>query len=298
MDSSIVFVCLGMASIVNGDLSIRGPNQSVLEGDSVTLECQYSDNEHNISSVRFESFSQILQMWHPVRSSFWSFCHSIMEQMDDKMVLRISHVTWYIEGRFRCVSDDHTLSAPNNVSKTLSLKIQYLAAIHLSRKGFSGFLGLPQELRVREGDDVALECSASCSEEPSYYWYKEGGDWILPSAVMTLRSVSAEDSGMYTCTAEHPTAPLNIMRNVTLVVLPEDASWFETQSGRVVLMTSFVAACIVVMLATALSVCLYCRKKRVQTKLINDKCQSKPIYKDSTEALHYNYGDKQPLVAV
>ncbi|XP_061631742.1 netrin receptor DCC isoform X4 [Phyllopteryx taeniolatus] len=220
MDATFVVFQLVMASIVHGALLIRGPNQNIMEGDSVTLECLYSDNAFNISRVRFESFSELLKMWRPVWPTSWCFYDLNVEQVDDKMVLHVPHVAHFAEGFFRCVSDDHTLSAPNNASKTLSFKVHYLGEVHLSREGFSNFIGLPQELRVQRGDDVVLKCSASSSEEPDYCWYKEGDDWILPSSVITLKKVSDMDSGVYTCTVEHPTALLEKMRNISLVVLP------------------------------------------------------------------------------
>ncbi|XP_061631738.1 uncharacterized protein si:ch211-79k12.1 isoform X1 [Phyllopteryx taeniolatus] len=326
MDATFVVFQLVMASIVHGALLIRGPNQNIMEGDSVTLECLYSDNAFNISRVRFESFSELLKMWRPVWPTSWCFYDLNVEQVDDKMVLHVPHVAHFAEGFFRCVSDDHTLSAPNNASKTLSFKVHYLGEVHLSREGFSNFIGLPQELRVQRGDDVVLKCSASSSEEPDYCWYKEGDDWILPSSVITLKKVSDMDSGVYTCTVEHPTALLEKMRNISLVVLPgnvsngmlgllryageaqgivdltphtlrlrsaENANWFETHSGHLVLMTFGLPV-----LAAVLSACIYHRKKSAKRKPIDDRSQTKPIYKDSTEALHSNSRDKQPLVAV
>lgn len=40
-------------------------------------------------------------------------------------------------------------------------------------EGYSKYLGIPEDLKVRNGDDVELKCSASSSEEPNYYWQKE-----------------------------------------------------------------------------------------------------------------------------
>lgn len=48
-----------------------------------------------------------------------------------------------------------------------------MGELSLSREGFSSYLGVPQELKVRRGDDVVVKCSASSSEEPSYYWNKD-----------------------------------------------------------------------------------------------------------------------------
>lgn len=48
-----------------------------------------------------------------------------------------------------------------------------MGELSLSRAGFSSYLGVPQELKVRVGDDVVVKCSASSSEEPSYFWNKD-----------------------------------------------------------------------------------------------------------------------------
>lgn len=47
-----------------------------------------------------------------------------------------------------------------------------MGELSLSREGYSSYLGIPQELKVRLGDEVVLKCSASSSEEPSYFWNK------------------------------------------------------------------------------------------------------------------------------
>lgn len=48
-----------------------------------------------------------------------------------------------------------------------------MAELSLSREGYTSYMGISKDLRVRQGDDVVLECSASSSEEPKYFWFKE-----------------------------------------------------------------------------------------------------------------------------
>lgn len=48
-----------------------------------------------------------------------------------------------------------------------------MAEVSLSREGYTSYLGVPEELKVQPGEDVVLKCSASSSEEPSYFWHKE-----------------------------------------------------------------------------------------------------------------------------
>ncbi|XP_061676348.1 uncharacterized protein si:ch211-79k12.1 isoform X2 [Syngnathoides biaculeatus] len=287
-----------MWSLQLSELLIRGPNHNIIEGDSVTLECLYSDNAFDISRVSFESFSEILGMWRPVWRTSWCFYDLNVEEVDDRLVLHVPHVAHFAEGVFRCVSDDPALSAPNNASKTLSFIVHYLGEVYLSREGLSNFLGLPGELRVLEGDDVVLQCSSSSSEEPNYCWYKEGDDWILPSSVMTLKKVSAMDSGVYTCTVEHPTVLLEKMRNISLIVLPENTIWFDSYSGPIVLTTSLMVAFGLVVFVAVLTTWTCHRNRSVNIKPIDDRSQIQPIYKNSAQAPHSNGGDKQPLFAV
>ncbi|XP_077577927.1 B-cell receptor CD22 [Stigmatopora nigra] len=299
MGPTIVIFCLGFASLVNGELLIQGSNQNVMEGDRVTLKCSYSENGFNISRVTFESYSGFLQMWRPVwYGSSWCFYNMKVEQRGDEMVLEVPHIAYFSEGVFRCVSDDPSLSLPNNVSNTFSLKVHYLRDMYLSREGSISLLGLSQELRVRQGDDVVLKCSATSSEEPNFYWSKEDGDWIMPSAMLTLNQVTPMDSGVYTCNAEQPTMMLNKSRNISLVVLPNNISWFQTNAGKFMLMTSMGVIITSLFLLVAMGVYIQRRKKQVIKIPSDDKPQTKPIYKDSMEALHSNCGDKQPLVTV
>lgn len=50
----ICYVCPHAASLV-----IKGPTEPVLEGDTVTLECLYTDSDLNISQVHFEVYSKV-----------------------------------------------------------------------------------------------------------------------------------------------------------------------------------------------------------------------------------------------
>lgn len=43
----------------------------------------------------------------------------------------------------------------------------------LTMEGYSRYMEVPQDVKVRVGADVVVKCSASSSEEPSYFWQKE-----------------------------------------------------------------------------------------------------------------------------
>ncbi|KAM8734944.1 neural cell adhesion molecule 2 [Acanthopagrus schlegelii] len=279
-------------------LLIKGPTEPILEGESITLECLISDSELNISQVHFEVFSKYMQTWRPVWERSWCYYSMQIEQISDSLVLTIPRAGRYYEGPYRCVSDAENVTAPDNSSQVLAIKVHYMGELSLSREGFTSYLGVPQELRVRAGDDVVLKCSASASEEPSYFWNKNGDDWILPSSKLTLKKVSAQDEGKYTCVAEHPSVEsFSRRRTISITVLPEDAPWYESSNGRLVLMTSAAAVSLLVFILS-MSVFLCRRAKQTKTSKgpIDDRSQKKPIYRSSVESLPSTCGDKQPLV--
>ncbi|XP_039974735.1 advanced glycosylation end product-specific receptor [Xiphias gladius] len=296
-----VLLVVALVSLIHGSyatLLIKGPTQPVLEGDPVALECLYSDSEHNISQVRFEIFSKSIKMWRPVYERPWCFYSMEIERAADRIVLSIPYAGKSSEGSYRCVSDAENVTAPDNSSQPLAFKVHYMGEPSVSREGYTLYLSVPQELKVQAGDDVVLKCFASSSEEPSYFWRKEGSDWILPSSMLTLKKVSVTDEGQYTCTAEHPSVEsLSKKHTVRITVLPEDAPWYESSNGRLILMTS---ASAVALLVFSLSVSVFLCRRAKQTKTskgpIDDRSQKKPIYKASSESLPSACGDKQPLV--
>lgn len=54
--SIYVIKCL---CVFAASLFVKGPTESVLEGDSVTLECLDTESELNMSSVHFEKLSRV-----------------------------------------------------------------------------------------------------------------------------------------------------------------------------------------------------------------------------------------------
>lgn len=63
----------------------------------------------------------------------------------------------------------------NSPSCFLTLAVVFfldMGELSLTREGYTSFLGVSQELKVRVGDDVVLNCSASSSDELSFSWNK------------------------------------------------------------------------------------------------------------------------------
>ncbi|XP_074538809.1 cell surface glycoprotein MUC18 [Halichoeres trimaculatus] len=296
-----VILLVAVVALIHGShatLLIKGPTEPVLEGVRITLECLYTDSEQNISQVHFEVFSKYMQSWRTVWERSWCYYSMQVEQTADSLVLSIPHAGRYYEGLYRCVSDAENATVQDKISLPLAFKVHYMGELSLSREGFSSYLGMPEELKVRLGDDVVVQCSASSSEEPKYFWNKDGDDWILPSSKLTLKKVSAMDGGQYTCMAEHPSVDsLSKSRTISITVLPEDAPWYASSNGRLVLMTSAAAVSLLVLILS-MSVFLCRRAKQVKSSKgpIDDRSQKKPIYKTSVESLPSISGDKQPLV--
>ncbi|XP_017270750.1 uncharacterized protein si:ch211-79k12.1 [Kryptolebias marmoratus] len=304
MKALLVAAVVALIHVTFATLVIKGPTGTILEGEPVTLECLYTDSDLNVTQVHFEYQHPYSQSWHRVwgsRMRRW-YCYSerwsedIEEENSGR--LDISYPKMYSGVAFRCVSNNDNVTAPDNASQPLTFKVQYMREPTLFSEGYSRYLGVPGELKVRLGDDVVVKCHASSSEEPEYYWQKEGDDWILPSSTLTLKKVSAQDEGQYTCMVKHPSVEsLNKKRTVTITVLPEDAAWYETTNGRLWLTTSAAAVSLLVFILS-LTVFLCRRAKRVRTSKgpIDDRSQKKPIYKTSVESLPSTCADNQPLV--
>lgn len=85
--------------------------------------------------------------------------------------IMFSHVPNSWRGSFRV----HYISCFINARTCFLTPAAFLdmRELSLSREGYSSYLGVSQELKVRVGDEVVLKCSASSSEEPSYFWNKK-----------------------------------------------------------------------------------------------------------------------------
>ncbi|KAM6967595.1 vascular endothelial growth factor receptor 2 [Aplochiton taeniatus] len=280
-------------------LILRGPTEPVLEGQKVTLECLVTQSDLNSSQVHIERFSKYMASWYslePWGGSFTRRCFMFdveVAREEDRLVVSVEHATSFNAGPFRCVA-----TGTNDTSETLTFAVHYMRKLSVYRPGFSRYLSSVEDLKVPLGANVELECSAASSEDPQYFWQKEGGDWILPLATLTLRDVQAQDGGEYTCTASHPTvASLSKRHTVSITVLPEDAAWYESSNGRLALMTSAAGASLLVLiLSMSVFICRRAKKLRTTKGPIDDHSQTKPIYKGSAESLSSTGGDNQPLV--
>ncbi|XP_051573852.1 uncharacterized protein LOC127452445 [Myxocyprinus asiaticus] len=285
-------------------LVIKGPSEPILEGQAVTLECVDSESVWNMSSVHFERFSKYMKRWYRLESDqayFYRRCFLYdvdVRREEGRLLLFISSIQSWSEGPYRCISEN--ASAPDNSSQPLTIPIHYMREVSVHRAGLgylTRYFNSVQDLKVRLGDDVELECSTSASETPEYFWAKEGENWLLSSNKLKLEQVRAMDGGRYTCTAQSPAMQsLLKKRTISITVLPEDAAWYESTTGRIALMAS---AAGLVILVIILSMTTYlCRraKQRKSKGPIDDRSQKKPIYRTSMESLPYTATDKQPLV--
>lgn len=288
-------------------LIVRGPQKPIVAGDMVTLECFDSNSTANMSQVHFERSSKFSEGWYRLESDryyrghyFCSWRYFEINLEDDHLFLTTYGIQSYMEGLYRCVSDED-LPGADNASAPLAITVHYMYDLSFTRGGLGGyynrFLDALQDLRVPLGSDVEVNCSASASETPEYFWQKEGSDWILPSKTLTLRKVTPADEGTYTCTAKHPSvASLSKSRSFTLTILPEDACWYESTDGRIALAAG-AAGMVLLVLAVSMTAFLCRKAKHRQTKgPIDDRSQTKPIYKGSAESLASTTGDNQPLV--
>ncbi|XP_027009328.1 uncharacterized protein si:ch211-79k12.1 [Tachysurus fulvidraco] len=306
MKFSVLFIAVmvGLVRDNTASLFVQGPTENVMEGDRVTLECLDTEAETNMSSVHFEKLSRHTEMWHRLdmsgygyyyRRCFWYDADVTRE--DGRLLLTLARVQSWSAGMYRCMPDITDL---DNSSVPFKLTVHFLREVSVNRAGSSTFyryLAPEDELRVPQGEDVELDCSSSGSETPTYTWLKEGEDWIIPSSKIKLKNVHEENSGKYTCTAQHPTVSSLIKkRTIKLTVLPEESAWYESTTGRIYLiMSAALAVFLVIIMAMTIFLCRRTRPNKSKGP-IDDQSQTKPIYKNSVESLNSTTGDKQPLV--
>ncbi|XP_036393840.1 uncharacterized protein si:ch211-79k12.1 [Megalops cyprinoides] len=301
------YLLLATLTLINlhwsyGSLTLLGPEGTVLEGDYVTLQC-FSDMDSNVTQFHFEKFSKHMKSWFRLEPWMPRFRRCFYYEMDvnqeqDRLVLTIPSIQSYMEGPYRCVSDN--ASYPYNSSQVLAIPVHYMRELSVYREGvgtYSRYFSSLQDLRVPLGDDVEVDCSTSASQDPLITWSKEGEDWVEVSSKLKLKKVRLEDSGSYTCSAQHPSvSSLAKTRTISITVLPEDAPWYDSTEGRLILMTSGAGAGLL-LLVMSVAVCLCRRASSKKSKgPIDDRSQKKPIYTASVESLPSTTGDTQPLV--
>uniref|UniRef100_A0A8C2CDB4 Si:ch211-79k12.1 n=1 Tax=Cyprinus carpio TaxID=7962 RepID=A0A8C2CDB4_CYPCA len=263
-------------------LEVKGPTEPILEGQDVTLECLDTESELNMSTVHFERLSKhYMKKWYRLESDqayFYRRC--FLYDVD--------------------VRREEDNSAAVNSSQPFTIPIHYMREVAVHRAGLgylTRYFNSVQDLKVRLGDDVELECSTSGSEAPEYFWSKEGEDWLLASNKLKLEKVREQDGGRFTCSAQSPTVrSLMKKRTISITVLPEDAAWYETTTGRIVLIVSGAG---LFLLVVVISMTTYLCRRATQRKSkgpIDDRSQKKPIYRASVESLPTTASDKQPLV--
>ncbi|XP_056879199.1 uncharacterized protein si:ch211-79k12.1 isoform X8 [Takifugu flavidus] len=226
-----VFAVVGVL-LLHGSLAtllIKGPTGPILEGEQITLECLYSDAEFNISQVHIEMFSKYTKQWRPFSQRFWCRGYGTEVRMTpDRLLMSVPYASTLYDGSYRCVSDGKNATTPDSCSQVLTIKVHYMGQLSMTREGYSRYLGLSEELKVRSGDDVVLKCSTSASETSIYTWSKNGSDWILPSSQLALMKVSSADGGRYTCTAQHPSVEaLRKSRSISISVLPGETALLQ-----------------------------------------------------------------------
>lgn len=276
------------------------------------MECQYKDSELNISQVRFEKTYKSSGRWS-LAFRYHSICISALrqasyaKQIGNSLFFDIPFVMAFHDGLYRCLSTNENVTAPDNSSQELRMKVHYLQGPSVT-SGENPHNAVYRYLSVKAGDDVVLKCVAPSSEQPTFTWTKNGSDWILPSSTLILKKINALDAGLYTCLAEHPLYPsLSKNLSINLNVFDwrkrlnaqdrEGRPWYKTSSSELWATMAAVAVCFVVfILSVSIFLCRKFGKARTSKGPIDDHSQKKPIYKSSVDSLPSTCGDAQPLV--
>ncbi|XP_028339125.1 basal cell adhesion molecule isoform X2 [Physeter macrocephalus] len=112
-------------------------------------------------------------------------------------------------GTYGCRVEDYDAAEDAELSKTLELHVAYLDPLELSTG---------EELSLPLGNSTAVNCSAPGLPTPALRWTKDSvplGD----NPTLSLRSITFDSAGTYTCEASTPTVPvLSRTRSFKLLV--------------------------------------------------------------------------------
>ncbi|KAF7242527.1 Cell surface glycoprotein MUC18 [Varanus komodoensis] len=275
----------------------------ILEGSNVTLECLSDEGGEDLSEFTFQKFSKWLHSWISLdkgsRLHCW-FYDVTVSRDNGRLLLAINDVQYWHSGPYRCASSNATSNA--SVSDVLDLKMEYLRGVHISRA--NSWCGtMEKTIRVQEGQDVKLLCSADSSQTPLFEWTREGDDWILPSNTLNLSKVNREQAGTYTCRAQHPTlAQLVKSKSVLLLVDGPERSFslesLMSLSTPMLALSVALPAVLLLLLIMVLAVLVPRRRAAAAKKKAaqQEAGQRTPIYKGSLESVPSVVGDTHPLV--
>ncbi|XP_013850432.1 basal cell adhesion molecule isoform X2 [Sus scrofa] len=118
-------------------------------------------------------------------------------------------------GTYGCRVEDYDAAEDAELSKTLELHVAYLDPLELSTG---------EELSLPLGNSTAVNCSVRGLPTPTLRWTKDSvplGD----DSTLSLRSITFDSAGTYTCEASMPTVPLlSRTRSFKLLVQASGAS--------------------------------------------------------------------------
>ncbi|KAG9327943.1 hypothetical protein JZ751_017213 [Albula glossodonta] len=131
-----------------------------------------------MTDVHVEKFSKHMQKWFRVEP-YGLFRRCFYYDLDisrepGRLELTIPSIQSFMEGPYRCVSDDAAF--PYNSSLPLTVPVHYMRDVSVSRLGvssYSRYFSPMQDLRVRVGEDVEVDCSVSASQDPEFTWRKD-----------------------------------------------------------------------------------------------------------------------------
>ncbi|XP_053381213.1 hemicentin-1-like [Mercenaria mercenaria] len=175
------------------EFTLRPSNNTVEEGDSVTFICTCSGN--------------------PEPSSTWK---KGLVDVSENGSLAISQAQSEDAGWYTCFCENDVES----VSQSVYLNV-YTSPV---------FTSLPEDVVVKAGDPVFLQCSARGNPAPSVSWLTPrfgniitsiGGVILYQNGSLGIPSATMDDTGEYTCLASNIVGMVKATSSVTVEVAPE-----------------------------------------------------------------------------
>ncbi|KAM8914368.1 leucine-rich repeats and immunoglobulin-like domains protein 2 isoform 2-T3 [Spinachia spinachia] len=191
-------------------ISTHPETHVAMRGNNVTLSCLASSSSDSPMTTAWRKDGEVLY-----DAEVQNYAQYQEGELIYTTVLHLLNVNFTDEGRYQCVVSNHFGA---NYSDRAKLTVNELPS----------FLKTPMDLTIRNGTIARLECAAEGHPSPQIAWQKDGGTdfpaarerrmHVMPDDdIFFIANVKAEDTGVYSCTAQNAAGSLSA--NATLTVL-------------------------------------------------------------------------------
>ncbi|XP_043939125.1 advanced glycosylation end product-specific receptor [Protopterus annectens] len=195
---ALFFLCSLIGLVLSIRVEIIGTDGSLLsrEGERIQIGKCISSEQNVTPTVKWYKNKVLL-----TSNKEDVMISEVVKKNQDTKLFRVESVLQYRPSRSDGGSQFH---CEESYSTGYSLETQQSDDVHLhlvvplERVKIEAS---PESTEVQEGDSISLTCTADCSPEAQFQWYKDDNELGHIGKVLHLKDISMEDAGVYTCTA-------------------------------------------------------------------------------------------------